>query len=1511
MRKIFKNSIVIITILSMLCSCLVMGSENEGILLRGASEGQELVTASENASEGQETAATGSDLLSDGQTNEQPAEGGQSSEQPQGEGSTSGENNLSGEPAADPSGQAPAGTDDDISTDTDADSGAGSNGGNTGSDTPLLPIEDDGADLTSGTDTDKSDVTGMNQGSVSDGDGEDNYDAVVSDEAGGVEEEPEADGMMSASGEQEIVVELGEEVVYQPASYATNPSVYETPAMLPNTGAFTYTYMENEFECYLASNPVKGRDVIAVITGLHKEESNTGEGTGTNDNGNGSEATSIVLEIPEEVQYQDVLGSQDLRMYRVMYIKENAFADNTDITEVRFQFAEPQTDAVKGISIGSYAFKGCTRLAKVTLRKDLFNIKYGAFLGCTSLKELNDIPRILDGSMTEYTVLDHSGNGITVNIGQDIFKGCTSLTNDSDDGSSVTFANDITAVPKYLFYGCASLKKMDLSGYVQMTEVQNYAFYGCSGLTELTLPGAPSESSQEPLPEGILRIGNCAFYGCSALNDFTMPANLTSIGDSAFYGCSTITEALFPEKLNMIGYSAFSYCSSLKKLYLPKSLDNSSDRPSTIRTNIFSNTAISGKSNDNSSIQFEEGFSTIPNNLFYGCRSLASITLPGTVTEIQDYAFYQCEILNNIDFSNVKNNIKNNISEDFKFTSVGNYAFYGCESLREIGLPSTLISIGVSAFNGCKTLYRLNSGSTTGSNAVNNTGDESGFGSYSSLITIGANAFEGCVWLIDVHFPESLKTIGNYAFAKCNSISAIYITKTLSESTSSIGTYVFYDCRSLDSITLASYEPGMQSFPSALMYGADFLKTVYIPEGFTSIGKNAFYNCNQLRTVIVPWSVETIGAGAFSGTKLSGTEPDDNSVYKKNGFYGYKGSFIEEYCEIGFNFYSFEKNTGTNPYQEKPLQNISLELVGADKLPLYQGQEYKMKDLYKIHYTPEDTTSDHTVKWSCSDPNVVRLVDSDKGSLKALSQGTVTMTATSNYSSAISANCQIGVVLPPSQLTSVSVTPSSISGLVSGGQMKLECSCLPADASQPRVIWSSSNDAVLSVDQEGYIRAGNLESGSTTVSITAASEYDKNVKGTCWVTVRSGKLIESISADTSETLFVDKNRSVYSNVNVLPDDAANKTLTWKSDNTSIATVSNGYVTGVSVGETTIHAYATDGSEKETSLRVKVLEPVTRVSLSETSKTMNLGSQANLTATVYPSNATDQAINWRSDNESVATVNNGWVTAVGKGSCRIWATSSRYTNQYSYCTVTVKVPVSSVSLNTNSLSLIQGTTSRLTATVLPSNADNKNVAWSSNNTSVATVSGGTVRAVSAGTAVITVTTSDGNHAARCTVTVTAKNSNTSNSSSSSKITSSNDEVVSDSDSAGSVTGGGTGSADISSLFPAGDTSLGGLITIPKTPSGFKAKSKKGKINLSWKALKKKTKSEKALWKQIKGVEIQYSTNTAFSQPVTKRTGKNTKKYVLKGLKKGTTYYVRIRYYDGIGYSKWTAIKTAKA
>ena len=298
----------------------------------------------------------------------------------------------------------------------------------------------------------------------------------------------------------------------------------------------------------------------------------------------------------------------------------------------------------------------------------------------------------------------------------------------------------------------------------------------------------------------------------------------------------------------------------------------------------------------------------------------------------------------------------------------------------------------------------------------------------------------------------------------------------------------------------------------------------------------------------------------------------------------------------------------------------------------------------------------------------------------------------------------------------------------------------------------SDNPTTVQVLDDATLTVKGLIEGTATITATiAANAQHESLTATCKVIVTVGATVPTTGVSLSQTkLSLAKGGTATLTATVAPPDAANKNVTWSSNNTEVATVEDGTVTAVSGGKATITVTTEDGGHTAT-CEVSVIIPVTGVSLSQTELSLAKGGTATLTATVAPPDATNQNVTWSSNNTAVATVENGTVTAVSEGSATITVTTEDGSHTAT-CEVTVTIPVTGVSLSQTELSLSKGGTATLTATVAPPDATNQNVTWSSNNTEVATVEDGTVTAVSSGKATITVTTEDGGHTATCSVIV---------------------------------------------------------------------------------------------------------------------------------------------------------------
>lgn len=228
---------------------------------------------------------------------------------------------------------------------------------------------------------------------------------------------------------------------------------------------------------------------------------------------------------------------------------------------------------------------------------------------------------------------------------------------------------------------------------------------------------------------------------------------------------------------------------------------------------------------------------------------------------------------------------------------------------------------------------------------------------------------------------------------------------------------------------------------------------------------------------------------------------------------------------------------------------------------------------------------------------------------------------------------------------------------------------------------------------------------------------------------------------------------------ISPSNATNRNLRWSSSDEMVASVADGKVTAHRAGKAVIVVSTEDGgltANCQVTVNSKAVR-VESVNLDRKDLALMVGESATLTATVFPSNATDKNVRWTSANTSVVSAMDGKVTALKVGSATVKVTTQDGGRTAS-CRVTVKskaVSVESVSLNKSSVAIIAGESVTLVVTVSPSNATNKNVSWHSSDESVATVSNGRVTALKAGSAVITVTAEDGGKTAICQVSVKPK------------------------------------------------------------------------------------------------------------------------------------------------------------
>ena len=295
---------------------------------------------------------------------------------------------------------------------------------------------------------------------------------------------------------------------------------------------------------------------------------------------------------------------------------------------------------------------------------------------------------------------------------------------------------------------------------------------------------------------GVTNLGNFAFSGRRSLTSITIPTSVTNIGSSAFDGCTGLTSITIPDGVTSIGKYAFRNCLSLTSITIPDSV------------------------------------TSIGDYAFSGCRSLTSVTIPTSLTSIGSSAFSDCKSLTSITIPT-------------SVTSIGRAAFGGCKSLTSVTIPDSVTNIGISAFDGCRSLTSITIPT--------------------SVTSIGSSAFSHCDKLkrVDISSIKMWCGIafgGAYANPLCNGADLYLNNKkvenlTIPDSVTSIGDYAFEDCRSLTSVT--------------------------IPTSVTSIGRYAFSECTSLTSVTIPTSVTSIGGYAFEECKnLTIRTPENSAAHK-------------------------------------------------------------------------------------------------------------------------------------------------------------------------------------------------------------------------------------------------------------------------------------------------------------------------------------------------------------------------------------------------------------------------------------------------------------------------------------------------------------------------------------------------------------------------------------------------------------------------------------------------------
>ena len=337
------------------------------------------------------------------------------------------------------------------------------------------------------------------------------------------------------------------------------------------------------------------------------------------------------------------------------------------------------------------------------------------------------------------------------------------------------------------------------------------------------------------------------------------------------------------------------------------------------------------------------------------------------------------------------------------------------------------------------------------------------------------------------------------------------------------------------------------------------------------------------------------------------------------------------------------------------------------------------------------------------------------------------------------------------KVSGVSVSASADS-IYTDEKLQMKVSVTPSNADNTAVSWSSSNSSYASVDENGLVTAKAAGAGRK-VTITATAKDGSGCTGSCVISVKARKVTKIVLSPSAKTVTAGDQVTVKANVT--PSNALDTSVTWKSSNTTYATVSSkGVVTTKNAGagkKVTITATAKDGSGCRGSSTISIrARKVSKVSVSATSTKIAAGKKVTLTAKVTPSNATNSAVAWKSSNTKYATVNSKGVVTTKKAGAGKSVTITATAKDGSRKKASVKISIQKKAVTGITLKAVQtlkaGKKTTVRATVAPAKDANRTVTFTSSNTKYATVSSkGVVTAKKAGkgkTVKITAQATDG-------------------------------------------------------------------------------------------------------------------------------------------------------------------------
>ena len=694
---------------------------------------------------------------------------------------------------------------------------------------------------------------------------------------------------------------------------------------------------------------------------------------------------------------------------------------------------------------------------------------------------------------------------------------------------------------------------------------------------------------------------------------------VTGIGAEAFILAKGFDGKLvLPDTLKFIDDYAFQNCTGLSgELKLPENLEK------------IGPYAFQGDVGFTGDLVIPESVKEINHYAFYMCEGFdGDLKLPSNL-EILEGAFpytgfkgtlyfpdnldWDSELVSGAHFSSFHINETNRkyVTRDGILYNKDMTVLLACPGGKEgeIIFPNTLTEIGDYAFYRCDLLkgdIQLPEGVTrVGDYSFDQSGFDGAIILPDSLQEIGISAFLGTSITGDLKLPKDLKIIKQYAFCACDLLDGEII---LNDQLQTIETYAF----------VGSRIHGKIIFPDSIKY----------------IGDHAFQHIGTISSYSVPSGIEYLGDNALESSFVM-------ALY----YYGEKADW-DELVQGRQNVIAPE----TKVHFGDDIKPVEINIINPPNAVKFEVgfTSYTLEGLEVEVKFSDDTVSNLNIyintPWAGG-------IKAEFPNISTAGEYEVTI----RYEN-VEAKYKITVIDPKSETVAVdSVTLNTAElKLVAGESDTLEATISPKDATNTNVSWSSDNESVATVDENGKVTA--VAAGEATITVkTEDGEHTAD----CNVTVSEEAESFVIIIDPKD-LKLSEGETAALSVTTEPESATELKFTYKSSDEDVATVDqDGKVTAVAEGTATITVATEDGTvtaDCKVTVEAKAAT-VTGVSLNATKLEMVAGKTAELTATVEPEDAPDKTVTWSSDKPAVATVDeNGKVTAVAAGTTKITATT---------------------------------------------------------------------------------------------------------------------------------------------------------------------------------------------------------------------------------------------------------------